>query len=328
MDVDIYTYLNKEEIKGLLKKNNWKAAWEVFDTWFWIAFAFAIAGIFPNVFTIIVALFILGGKQLACAIIMHDASHHALFQTRKQNEVIGSWFGAYPIFHDLIRYRPYHLKHHVTTGTTADPDLPLTKGYPTNKAGLTRKFSRDLTGLTGVKANIGLTAMHMGFLQYHLGGMIIKIDQKGRKVTDFFTTTFKNMWGAVTVNAIMLGILWLCGAPWLYLLWVGAYFTTYNFSLRVRSIAEHSIVVNSLDNHANSRTTYANFLERMLFAPHYVNYHAEHHLLMTVPPYNLRRMHSMIKERGFFEKGLLEPNYIRIVKLAASGKKRAEKHTH
>jgi hypothetical protein len=36
----------------------------------------------------------------------------------------------------------------------------------------------------------------------------------------------------------------------------------------------------------------------------------------------------MIKERGFFEKGLLEPNYIRIVKLAASGKKRAEKHNH
>jgi fatty acid desaturase len=43
----------------------------------------------------------------------------------------------------------------------------------------------------------------------------------------------------------------------------------------------------------------------MLFAPHYVNYHAEHHLLMTVPPYNLRRMHSMFKERGFLEKGLL-----------------------
>lgn len=321
MEVDVYTYLKKEEIKDLLKKNNWRAAFEVFDTWFWIAFAFAIAGFFPNVFTIVLALFILGGKQLACAIIMHDASHHSLFKTRKQNEVIGTWFGAYPIFHDLIRYRPYHLKHHVTTGTAADPDLPLTKGYPATKGSVARKFTRDLSGLTGVKANYGLTLMHMGYLQYTLGGIIVKLDQTGRHVGDVIATTVKQLWGPVTVNLIMFGILWLCGAPWLYLLWIGAYFTTYNFSIRVRSMAEHSVVPNSEDNHANSRTTYANLIERMLFAPHFVNYHAEHHLLMTVPPYNLPRMHRIIKERGFFEKGLLEPNYIRVVKLAASGTK-------
>lgn len=321
IEVDVYKYLSKEEIKGLLKKNNLRAAFEVFDTWFWIAFAFALAGLFPNVLTIIIALFILGGKQLACAIIMHDASHHALFETRKQNEFFGSWFGAYPIFHDLIRYRPYHLKHHVTTGTAADPDLPLTKGYPATKGSISRKFSRDLSGLTGLKANAGLTAMHLGFLQYHLGGMIIKIDQTGRTLVDIVKTAFKNLWGAVMANLILLGILWACGAPWLYLLWIGAYFTTYNFCLRVRSISEHSIVANSEDNRANSRTTYANFIERMLFAPHYVNYHAEHHLLMTVPPYNLPKMHRIIKERGYFETGLLEPNYLRVVKLAASGKK-------
>ena len=321
IEVDVYKYLSKEEIKTLLKKSNWKAAFEVFDTWFWIAFAFALAGFFPNVFTIIIALFILGGKQLACAIIMHDASHHALFKTRRQNEVIGNWLGAFPIFHDLTRYRPYHLKHHVTTGTEVDPDLPLTKGYPATKSSISRKFTRDLSGLTGIKANYGLTAMHLGYLQYHLGGMIIKLDQTGRTIVDVAKTGFKNLWGPLASNLIILGILWLCGAPWLYLLWIGAYFTTYNFCLRVRSIAEHSVVPNQLDNHTNSRTTYANFIERMLFAPHYVNYHAEHHMLMTVPPYNLRTMHAMIKERGFFEKGVLEPNYLRIVKLAASGKK-------
>lgn len=321
VDVDVYQYLSKDEIKTLLKKNNTKALLEVANTWFWIAFALALAGFFPNVLTIVVALFILGGKQLACAIIMHDASHYALFETKKQNEFFGSWFGAYPIFHDLLRYRPYHLKHHVTTGTTADPDLGLTKGYPATPKSITRKFTRDLTGLTGLKANYGLAAMHLGFLQYHLGGMIIKLNQAGRTFIDILKTGFKNLWGAVTVNLIILGIVWLCGAPWLYLLWIGAYFTTYNFCLRVRSIAEHSMAPNAEDNHANSRTTYANFIERMLFAPHYVNYHAEHHLLMTVPPYNLPTMHQMIKERGYFNKGLLEPNYLRVVKKAASRKK-------
>jgi fatty acid desaturase len=55
----------------------------------------------------------------------------------------------------------------------------------------------------------------------------------------------------------------------------------------------------------------------MLFAPHHVNYHAEHHLLMTVPSYNLPKMHRLLKERGYFETGLLEPNYLQIIKLAA-----------
>ena len=39
-------------------------------------------------------------------------------------------------------------------------------------------------------------------------------------------------------------------------------------------------------------------LERLLVAPNYVNYHLEHHLVMTVPHYHLPRMHRMLRERG------------------------------
>jgi fatty acid desaturase len=76
------------------------------------------------------------------------------------------------------------------------------------------------------------------------------------------------------------------------------------------------VVPDRTDNHLNTRTTYANFVEKMLFAPHHVNYHAEHHLLMTVPSYNLPRMHRLLKERGYFDKGLLKQNYLEIIKLA------------
>lgn len=310
-------YLTKEEIQTLLKKSDLKAAFEFLHTWLWIAFAFALAGFFPNPFTIIISMLILGGKQLACAILMHDCSHRSMFNSKWANDFWGNWLGGYPILHDTLRYRPYHLSHHVKTGTEEDPDLSLTKGYPTTVASFIRKVLRDLFGASGIKGHIGVLGMHFGVLKYELGGRIEKVNQRERSLSEIITTSIKNLAGPIAANLILFNILWLAGAPWLYLLWIGSLLTTYNFSLRIRSIAEHSVVPDRLDNLKNTRTTYANFFEQILFAPHHVNYHAEHHLLMTVPSYNLPAMHELIKERGYFrDGGLLKKNYIDIIKLA------------
>jgi fatty acid desaturase len=112
---------------------------------------------------IVIALFIIGGKQLGCAIIMHDASHYSLFKSKKLNDIIGNFFGAYPIFNNIEQYRPYHFQHHIATGTSDDPDINLVKGYPAKLAGMIRKLGRDLIGLTGIKADAGLLAMHTWF---------------------------------------------------------------------------------------------------------------------------------------------------------------------
>ena len=121
--VNVNDYLTKEEIQQLLKKSDWKAALEFLHTWAWIAFAFGIAGLWPNPFTIVIAMFIIGGKQLACAILMHDCAHRSMFNSKWANTFFGNWLGGYPILHDVERYRPYHIEHHVKTGTDADPDL-------------------------------------------------------------------------------------------------------------------------------------------------------------------------------------------------------------
>lgn len=319
----LHQYITKDELKEIMQKSNWKAALEVANTWGWIAFAFALAGMYPNPLTIIIALFILGGKQLGCAIIMHDCSHDSMFTTRSLNNFFGNWFGAFPILHDLHKYRPYHVQHHMYTGLVEDPDVSLTKGYPTTAISMTRKFLRDLLGATGIKGVLGVLAMHMGILKYNLGGLVIRLSQKGRKLTEFIATSAKSLAGPVAANLILLGILWLTGHPWLYLLWVGAILTTYNFSLRVRSMAEHSMVDDLENPHKNTRTTYANFFERILFAPHHVNYHAEHHLCMGAPSYNLPKMHDILLERGFYKEGTLEFNYWDVVKRAVTSSPKA-----
>ncbi len=319
-NVPAHIYLTSEERKLLLQKNDYKAALEILIHWLWIIGAVSLVYMFPNPFTIILSLFILGGKQLACAILMHDASHRVVFTNPKLNDSIGQFFGAYPIFHNTNNYRDYHLSHHLNTGLEDDPDVLLTRGYPTTRRSMLRKILRDLTGVTGVKVFIGFMMMNLGYLEYSLGGELVKISQKDRTWKAFFKTAYRNLSGPILTNVIMFGVLYFLASPSLYLLWIIAYFTTFQFVLRIRSMAEHSIVEDSEDPYKNTRTTYANFIERLLFAPYHVNFHAEHHLLMGVPSYNLPKLHKILKKKGYYEKGVLEKNYWRVIKLATNQK--------
>ncbi|MGB1217391.1 MAG: fatty acid desaturase family protein, partial [Saprospiraceae bacterium] len=311
------TIFSPDEISGLMKRSDWKGAWEITKIWLWIIGTLITVAIFPNPFTIILALFILGGKQLACAIVMHDASHYSLFKSQKLNKNIGNFLGAWAILNNVQQYRPYHLKHHRHAGTEDDPDLNLANNFPTHFASFCRKLFRDLSGINGFKAFVGTLAIHAGYFTYSLGG-------KAERIKDKFTSkekrqmAWRNLRGPILFHTIFFTICFLIGYWWLFLLWWAAYFTTFNFSLRIRSMAEHSMTPNMEDPYQNVRTTYANFFERILFAPLYVNYHVEHHLLMGVPAYNYPEMHKMLLQKGFYEKGILAKGYWTLVKKAAS----------
>lgn len=308
-------YFSTEEIKGLHEYSDWRALWEVSYNWLWIAAAFALVYFFPNVFTIVLALFIIGGKQLGCAIIMHDTGHKALFKSKKLNYFFGNWFGAYPIFMDMPAYGKYHLEHHLHVGLEEDPDKNLASGYPAKPMSMLRKMLRDLFGITGLKGFFGLMAMHAGFIQFELGGRVVKVTTN----MTFFQRIklfIKNAEGPFLANTILFAILLILGKPLLYLLWIGAFLTTFYFCIRIRSITEHSMVPDTSNPALNTRSTEANFIEKLLFAPLNVNYHMEHHLMMSVPSYHLPKMHQMLVERSFFDQALAAQSYWEVFKTA------------
>jgi fatty acid desaturase len=122
----------------------------------------------------------------------------------------------------------------------------------------------------------------------------------------------------VVTNVILLGILVAAGHPLLYLLWVGAWFSPYSLITRIRSIAEHSMVPDTTDEMKNTRTTLPRWWERLLIAPNYVNYHLEHHLIMTVPHYHLPRMHRLLRDRGVLDDACVVTGYPAVLRAAAS----------
>jgi len=290
---------SREEIASLLEMDDRRSWLSVATNWGLVFVAFALVAFFPNPLTILLALFVIGARQLGCAVLMHEASHRSLFSNRTVNDIVGQWLCAYPVWSDLRAYRPYHLQHHARTGTDRDPDLHLVKPFPITRASLRRKIWRDLSGQTGVK--FARAAFARTFLRWR--------DPEARR----------SAIGMATTNGALLLGLALVGHAELYLLWAGAWLTTNTLVTRIRSIAEHALTPDADDPLGNTRTTLARSWERLLIAPNRVNYHLEHHLLMTVPHYRLPRMHRLLAERGLLERACVETRgYAEVLRRAAA----------
>ncbi|MEO0605181.1 MAG: fatty acid desaturase family protein [Myxococcota bacterium] len=288
--------LSKAEIREFTRASDLEGWRSVLTDWGLIAAALGLVAVWPNVLTGLVALVVLGGRQLGLAILTHECAHHSLFATRWLNDVVGVWIAGSPIWLDVHRYRLHHRAHHLNTGTDDDPDLALTTGFPTTRASLARKFARDLTGLTAAKRVIAQLAMDFGFLHYTASTDARR--RTGLSAGERLAMGARHLAPVVASNAVLFGVLALLGQPWLYLLWVGAWFTTYNLVLRIRSIAEHAVMERSEDPFTNTRTTLVSPLERFLMAPHHVNYHLEHHFIMGVPHWRLPALHARLTELG------------------------------
>lgn len=311
--------LTRDEIKALTRASDLAGWWGVISCWGIIAGVFAWVSWWPTWWSIAIGLVLLGGRQLGLSILMHDASHRSLFATRSLNDFVGEWLCAAPAWGHLHAYRRHHLAHHAHAGTERDPDLGLVEGLPTTPVSMLRKVARDLSGVTGIKRVAALLAMDFGFLTYSASTTARRIDTRERTWRALLQTGARNFGPVLATNWVMFQILRSFEAGWVYLLWVAAYLTTFSLIIRIRSMAEHAGTERSDDDFRNTRTTHANWLARLTVAPYRVNYHLEHHLLMTVPYHQLPRMHQLLRERGALDDAHLARNYRQVLRMMVRG---------
>jgi fatty acid desaturase len=296
--------LSRAEMDALLRVSDLRGWLSIVVDWALVFASFALVHAWPNPLTVVVALFVIGARQLGLAILMHEASHYTLLRDRTWNDRVGNWLCAYPVWGDLFPYRAYHMQHHVKTGTDQDPDLGLAAPFPITKESFRRKVWRDLSGQTGVKRARATLRRDLGRSQGKVGR------KSGAGVV--------NLRGVAITNLVLFALVALLFHPALYLLWVGAWLTTYSLVMRVRSIAEHGMVPDRLDPVRNTRTTLAGPLERLFLAPNRVNYHLEHHLLMKVPHHQLPRLHALLQARGAIAPECVTRGYREVLRLATT----------
>ncbi len=70
--------------------------------WLVIAASMALFALWPNPFTFIIAVLLIGSRQLGLAILMHDGAHGVLMKTHGWNEWTSQWLCAIPVFADTI----------------------------------------------------------------------------------------------------------------------------------------------------------------------------------------------------------------------------------
>lgn len=300
-----HDYISSEQIASLRGKSDLAGALLVLHAWGLIFGAMALFVWWPNPLSFIVAVMVIGARQLGVAILMHDAAHGLLFDDRRFNDGAGIWLCGAPVGASLALYRPYHLTHHRHTQQAEDPDLGLSAPFPITRQSLWRKVLRDLTGQTAYQRRREQILRAMGPRDLKLGTRLLNLLRRER---DFFIT-----------NTVMLAGLSALGYWWLYpALWLLPLATWYQLVSRIRNIAEHAVVPDNDDPLRNTRTTKANWIERLLIAPYWVNYHLEHHLFLFVPCWRLPAAHRALLGGGFGSKMELRRGYLEVLKRATS----------
>ncbi|GAB5381004.1 MAG: fatty acid desaturase family protein [Aliiglaciecola sp.] len=268
-------YVSAKELKSLCQLSDWQGWYRVFYNYALIYLGFLLFLFLPNPFTFLISACLIAGRILGLGILNHDAGHNTLFKSSFLNRLVGRWLLGGLIIVDYDAFKNGHSEHHRLAGSGTDPDLILIQNYPATKASMKRKFFRDMSGINGIKELI-----------YQ-----IKVSTVEKRIPN------------IVSHAALLSSLVALGAGWTYLtFWFGFIFIYPAFT-RLRIMGEHGAVLdnNHPDPRINTRTTYANAIERLFIAPNHVNFHLEHHIHQNIPAHNLKKAHKLFKSRGAYD---------------------------
>jgi fatty acid desaturase len=248
---------------------------------------------FQNYWLMPLAMFVIGARQHAMGVLLHEGAHGNIVRNRKWNNRIAKWFAAWPIGINFENYKYVHSKHHLHLNHEEDPDWMLFKAWhhlPADRAFYFKYFGKFLLGF--------------GFYD------LIK---------------FQNYWHQTNPNARRLsGDQWM-NATLLLCLVYGLYSGNWSFFLNffllwvaplamvaypinsLRAIMEHysfpGYTADDVRNRLkNSRSIRGNLFERFVFIPYNVGYHLEHHIYDTIPFYHLDKLSNLLKQHEEFVK--------------------------
>lgn len=302
---DLLTPEQKESFRQLSPFRTWLA---LIGIWGVMAATVYLVYLWPHPLAFALAAVVIGSRQFALAVLMHEAAHGLLLPSRYFNQFICQWFCAFPIMQDVRPYRPYHAAHHQYTETDKDPDLAFSRAWPASRASLMRKIARDLTGIAGVRRHWQTFRAVSGSPDWP---WYRRLRSLLNKLSGFFLTN---------------SLLFACFAilthwSFYFLLWWLPMLTWYSLIYRIRNIAEHALVPATSEFNV-ARTTLPPLWYRWTIAPLNVGYHAEHHLMSNCPWYQLPSLHvalnRALREKNCEQVMCTAPTYWAVLRLVVA----------
>ncbi|MGQ9871732.1 fatty acid desaturase family protein [Leptodesmis sp.] len=289
--------IDKERLRTWLQPQPSRVYRDLAGRWMAIGLAISAVAYWQNWIVYLLAFFVIGFSQYGLFILGHDAIHYTLHPNRKVNDLLARWLIYGSLFMGLDDGRRNHLNHHRWVGTTNDPDRYLHSLADKNSR---LKLFFFCTGL----ATFGKTVLKVspfGKLQQrktttekldpgNLKGYILSqplMEYLSQRLSVFV------MQMLLIVSFLAMGLPW-----WSYLvLWIAPIYFCVFLPDEVRAFCDHAVdlVPDTAADPYRLVSFTPSWLEAMVFSPHNINYHAEHHLFPAVPYYNLPRVHQDLR---------------------------------
>lgn len=259
--------LDAASFHALTRKSPWPWLRDAFLDWGVICFTLYVAYAWNSPFGYLLAVFIVGNRQHALAILGHDGTHFSVTKNKKVNDFLTNLVTFWPIGLTASGYRNLHFTHHKHTNTPNDPELM-------HRSAKAPQWDLPIT----LKRVLRYAAMDM--VGYSLTDyvMIVAFAKPDKKSSYLWMVCFH---ASVVAASVSLG-LWWAAAVWYFSLP-----TAFMMFFRLRTWLEHQ---GSDDTHK----LHLNIWQRHLLSPHFAWYHHEHHHWPSVPYYNLPALRARL----------------------------------
>lgn len=306
-----------QQVKELSQVSGLRSAALIAGVWVPIVAALVWAANVQVWWTAVIAGCVIGSRQVAMGVLVHDAVHYSLFKNRLVNDLVSDFFLAFPIGMSTGLYRKTHFQHHRFTNTEDDIDLVAQREdgewfeWPKNPREFIAVMIRSVTGLNAYR---GWIMLKHWAPWYHLRDPISPAFPLHTRILYIANVTL--VYGLIIWGFNV--------APWLTGRLIAVYLvpglTLVNFAMRMRATAEHIGADNSEELRA-TRTVLPHWWERWIVSPLGVNYHLEHHLFPSVPGPNLHKLHdSLMDDPEYRDRAHITEGYDGVLKeLMAEG---------
>lgn len=256
-------------------------------SWLIIIISIYIASLFKNNNLILIINSLIIGTQIySLMIIGHDGLHRRLFNKIWQNDIWNDLFILGSMGAITRINRKNHIQHHSRLSLKSDPDR-----YKYQTLGRNKK-------LTFILKLSGLTQLLSSFKNVYL----VQNNEINRK-----KNIYKNR-ESYSLRDILILIVWqifliysltnIFGYKGYFLFWIIPLIFASSCDM-ARVFCEHSSPSDDIiaDKSLRLINIKANFFERLLFAPHNMNFHAVHHIWPSIPYYNLKNAAKTLESK-------------------------------
>ena len=256
-------------------------------TWLSILGSLWLWASYPHPLIFLLSFCVIATRQHALNNLVHEAAHYSITRRKALNDWISDIFFAAPHLISTDAYRQKHLLHHRDLGD------PVTDGEfkPRYVIRRSRFLKHTFLALFGFGAYVAIRSYRPA------PGSPAAAPPRRHYVL------------VPVTNGLLASYCWWLGTPAAYLsLWLLPLFTLTIYISTLRVIAEHQPTDYALSESENltgrmpafTRSITAGAIERFVFGPVNFCYHYEHHLAPGIPFPHLPRLHSLLRERGFY----------------------------